>query len=248
MNGAEFDALVADIREHGQREPVVLHEGKILDGRNRYRACMEAGREPTTEDWDQDGTAQAYVVSKNLHRRHLNESQRAMIAAKLATRKREDSLRPGGAYPSTLDQQIKLSTTNREAAELLNVGESTVIAAKAVYREGSPEEIKAVEGGVAAVSTTARKIIAKKPKPPKRESIRDAGKNPERIQRRQINAEIWGHVREALCHLTSLPLPSEVVAIARAADRTGLVDDKLARSIQWLKDFSDAWTNEAEAS
>jgi hypothetical protein len=82
MSDEEFRALKADIKEHGQCEMIVLFEGRILDGRNRYRACVELGIEPDVCEIDDPKYCPdpiAYVVSHNLHRRHLTREQRADI-------------------------------------------------------------------------------------------------------------------------------------------------------------------------
>ncbi len=85
MSDDEYQALKADIAKHGQREPLVVHEGKILDGRHRYRACMELDLEPRTVSWDGRGSAVTFVISQNLHRRHLTASQRAAVAVQAST-------------------------------------------------------------------------------------------------------------------------------------------------------------------
>ena len=131
VEGAEFDELVADIREHGLHEPIVVFEDKILDGRNRYRACEAAGVEPTFTAYTGDDPT-AYVVSLNLRRRHLDESQRAMVAAKLATLKLGDNQHSEGLPIG-------------RSSELLNVGERTVARAREVQEHGTPELVSAVE-------------------------------------------------------------------------------------------------------
>lgn len=80
VDGAEFDALVSDIRANGLRQPIVLHGGMILDGGNRYRACQKAGVEPEFIDFDGDNIV-SFVLSANLHRRHLSAGQQAAIVA-----------------------------------------------------------------------------------------------------------------------------------------------------------------------
>jgi hypothetical protein len=65
----ELKALATDIFENGQREPITLFEGKILDGRNRYVACLDAGVEPLFTEYKGRHPID-YVVSLNLKRRH----------------------------------------------------------------------------------------------------------------------------------------------------------------------------------
>lgn len=80
LAGAEFDSLKADIAANGLRQPIVLLDGMILDGGNRYRACVEAGVDPTFTDYA-GGNIVSFVLSSNLHRRHLSAGQQAAIVA-----------------------------------------------------------------------------------------------------------------------------------------------------------------------
>lgn len=81
MAGDEFAALRQDIAENGLREAIWLHpDGRIIDGRNRYMACVELGVAPVYRTWDGQGSLVTFVVSLNLHRRHLTSSQKAVIA------------------------------------------------------------------------------------------------------------------------------------------------------------------------
>ena len=80
MVGAEFDALCSDIKANGLRSPVVIHDGMILDGGNRYRACLEVGIAPDVVEFDGSNIV-SFVLSANLHRRHMTPGQQAAIVA-----------------------------------------------------------------------------------------------------------------------------------------------------------------------
>jgi N6-adenosine-specific RNA methylase IME4 len=142
LEGSEFEELVADIKANGLHEGIVLLDDQILDGRNRYRACIAAGEQPLFVPYRGDDPA-AYVVSMNVARRHLSESQRAMVAAKLAT------LRDGQRADHVEGLPIG------RASDLLNVGERTIARAREVREHGAPELVTAVERGDVSVSAAA---------------------------------------------------------------------------------------------
>jgi N6-adenosine-specific RNA methylase IME4 len=115
--------------------------GKILDGRNRWRACEAAGIKSKLTPFRGDDPL-AFVISSNLHRRHLNESQRAMVGARLATMRQgaRTDLSPNG------------ERSERQAADALNVGKRSVERAREVLNSGTAELIAAVDRGALAVS------------------------------------------------------------------------------------------------
>ena len=72
MNDQELRALADNIKARGLDHDLVLHEGKILDGRNRHLACEIAGVEPTFVEWQGKGSPLEWVVGENLLRRHMS--------------------------------------------------------------------------------------------------------------------------------------------------------------------------------
>ncbi len=150
MEGCELAGLVADIQENGLRVPIVLLGNRILDGRNRYRACMEAGIRPVFEQYTGDDPL-GNVLSANLHRRHLTESQRGMVASALAT------MRQG----ARTDIAQVCAMSQEQAAKRLAVSRRTVQYACTVREQGIPELVRRAERGEINVSLAAR--IAKMP-------------------------------------------------------------------------------------
>lgn len=161
MDDVALAALTNDIRANGQIEPIAVLEGKILDGRNRWRACQTLKIEPFLK-YLNGADPLTYVLSENLHRRHLSTSQRAYIAAELETLKRG---RPG--------KDANLHVSRDDAAKMLNVSPRSVATAAFVRDHGTPEERDAVRGGAKTARRVAENIRdrqnrqgrANKPKP-----------------------------------------------------------------------------------
>jgi hypothetical protein len=156
--------MSADIKARGQEEPIVLFEGKVLDGRRRQIACYKAGVTPKVVKYKGDDPL-GFVVSKNLHRRHLGEGERAMVASKIANLKNgrpKKTPSPEGVsengHPKKTPSPEGVSgkgTSTAEAAKLMNVSESAVERAKAVNK-GTVELQEAVKAGDITLTDAAK--------------------------------------------------------------------------------------------
>ena len=113
VTGREFDELVADIKANGLREPITTKNGMILDGGNRYAACKVAGIEPATIEYSGSDIA-AFVLSKNLHRRHMTEGQRAAIVS--SAQNWEASAARGGDRKSDQSARVHFDSAADRAA------------------------------------------------------------------------------------------------------------------------------------
>jgi ParB-like chromosome segregation protein Spo0J len=151
MSKAEYDALAKDVLANGLQVPIVIFEGKILDGRHRYKAMFNLCRHKLNNDCFRvyEGTNPVeLVLSLNVNRRHLTTSQRAMIAARIATGKLGSN------------QYNAVGLTIEKAANSLNVSKASVENAKVVLEKGANEVIAKVQSGKLKIGK-AKEIVSK---------------------------------------------------------------------------------------
>ena len=150
LKGSAFDQFVDDIRNHGQQTPIsMLPDGRILDGRNRFRACKKLGVKPNIEVVDPESPV-AFVLSANMHRRHLTKSQLGCLAAEVepmfAAEAKERQRRSGGGKGRAGGDLRRKNGGNksittvrgkaaRQAATAVGAGQSYTQLAKRVKRE-----------------------------------------------------------------------------------------------------------------
>ena len=161
LGKTEMEALAADIKANGQRETIKLYDGQVIDGRNRYKACLMAGVEPIFEGVSIEGDLAAWVLSLNLHRRHLAQGQAAAIIAQI-TNWAEANTR-GGQRSTDDASEIPLKTV-ADRAKASGTSERTQRTADRVAK-ADPELVAAVAQGEIPLSAAVAKINESKPKP-----------------------------------------------------------------------------------
>ncbi len=181
MEGVDFEELVASIRDRGFHpdKPIILYDGKILDGRNRHNACRELERRgglkepPLFREWEPDGSPVDWVVDTNLCRRHLTASQKAAVAAELAplyaqeARERMLAGKKVEEDPGTdLCEGSAKGKAAAAAAKATGASQSYVEQA-AKIRRGDPELFDRVKQGEVTISA-ARQELPKEDSAPKR--------------------------------------------------------------------------------
>lgn len=227
MTPKEFGDLIEDIRENGQQLPIILHEGMILDGRHRFRACEQLGIEPKLEEWTGHGHPEVFVASMNAKRRNLSESQLAMIGAELARLKVGDVASQINGPPHGGPSPLSAAA----AAAIVGASSRTVERAKRVLNDGTPEEIDAIKKGEATVATTERKIRARKSAPP-------APKPPPQPSRQALTPRIVvpeGATVESMCReIMRRVNGGESPEDAAPAFNIGVVTFRRARDIMQL--------------
>lgn len=176
MDEEQFARLIDDIRQNGLLDPIVLYEGKILDGRHRYRACMELIETGAASDCvsvrftDYDGDAPAqFVLSHNVARRHLTASQLAMVATDFLPYLKEEAKHGGDRRSEEFSTRAETRVGTWEdrdpshegvagvAGKIVGVSGSSVRKAQRVA-EASPEKAEEVRAGEKTVERAYREV------------------------------------------------------------------------------------------
>jgi len=177
MNGDEFAALVEDIREHGVRIPVATHDGAIIDGRNRWKACKKLGIDCPTKEWNGKGSLVAFVVGLNLRRRHLTPSQSACVAAEMVPmlakeveaaareKQREGGKKAGRGRPDSSGANVRHTSrepkSSEHAARTVGVSPRYVEEALRLKRD-APAKFEDVRSGRSTLSEAKQEIRQEK--------------------------------------------------------------------------------------
>ena len=220
IDDESLNALAEDIKKNGQREPIIvayldeamIDEPVVIDGRNRHAACNLAGIEPEFKFVmslnDRELSPQViadWIISHNLHRRHLTTSQKAMVGQgylaylKEEAKKRQLSTLKQNAPETVPPKSVERSGRSEgesavQAARLVGVGKNSIRDADFVV-QNDPELAQQVRDSKVTVSAAAKRIresLNPKPEPTPEERAekmaRTALKDPENIAK--MTAEI----------------------------------------------------------
>jgi hypothetical protein len=196
LEGEEFDLLVEDIRKNGQLEPIVTVDGEILDGVNRYAACQKLGIEPVTKEY-QGTDPLGYVISENIRRRHMDVSQRSMLAQEMLPefekeakeRQREGEIKGGKARQEIGHVAIGPKEPQRardSVATLFGVSGQTIQRAKRIKAE-APEKVDDIIKGKTTVGAvdeeiSLRKYVADKAKKESKKAKKIPAERPKAVK------------------------------------------------------------------
>lgn len=172
MNDKDYAALRDDIRDHGLRQPIITLDGEILDGRNRYDACVETGTRFEIKEFD--GTDPlGFVLSLNLHRRHLSSGQQAAIVSAAQDWSKAKKAGKPVKVPNGTFTETSLDTVE-DRAKVSGASRRTQLRADKVAK-ASPELIKQVAQGGVPLSQAVEQVD---PKPTKLKKSQEPKEEP----------------------------------------------------------------------
>ena len=208
MTDQELKDLAEDIRQKGLLHDILLHEGKILDGRNRYLACKLAGVEPRFKEWKGEGSPLQWAISENMVRRHLTSSQRAVLALELLPLLENEAHERKRRGP-TIRKNLRMVEGDGEARQIaarMTGSNAAYVQRVKTIREQAPELLDTIRSGALRVPDAAR--LARLPAGERKGILRRCNGHPMtagdlREVARQVKTEIRQRAARAFARTTT---------------------------------------------
>ena len=243
----EFKALVADIRAHNLHEDIeTLDEGNgpmILDGRNRYEACLIAGVEPRFRALSDNINPQDHLISKNLMRRSPSKLERAIYAARMVTVEHGGDRRSG----SRPHFEVLKIITRADAARRIGVSQIALERASFILDHCVPELIAAIDMGIDWLTVGYADKLAHSSDDDQRQWLKDKNHviNPIKRAARPLRVPIpWTESQ-----LKALNDPEAAVVFEKVASKAkrSLSDEKAAVIFKMLTDKANHGLSDEDA-
>lgn len=171
VRGKSLTDLVTDIKDKGLLNPIVTHEKQIVDGRNRLKACKEAGVTPRFVTFHSLGlkcSVADFIWSQNIERRQLTPDQRAVIsfewASALRAKARENQKLGGMKKP------VEPIRTRAAIAERAQVTEHRIQQAEKVVKL-TPKLVPAIKSGKMKLKDAVKVADKHKPQPKRADAV-----------------------------------------------------------------------------
>lgn len=172
MDADSLVEIVSSMKATGfqKDKPIIMLGDEILDGQNRFKAAQAAGLKPTFKTFA--GTDPlAFVIRENMSRRHLTQSQRAMIAAEIAKTRGSgatiaEAAKQMGVSLDSVNIAVKLKKKSSRIAKSVMSGKMTLHKAE---KKSSPQPKSVPRGGLFANKVASESDISSKSEPAKKE-------------------------------------------------------------------------------
>lgn len=226
MSKEDLSDLAGSILVNGQKQPIILYQKKILEGRNRYLATQLAKVEPVFQEFTGDNPYQ-FAAEKHFASHKYKSAQRAMMGARLVKVSQEQ-------------QYEGVVLSNRIAGEFAQVHYDVISEARRVIDYGTPEEIRIVDSGEKGLMDIIKAVRLRGKLVPggNKKGRAPTQQMQQYVKHRRTQMVLWKELRDAMESLSHMPKASEMVRAARAVTKSSGTLKAIPAAIEWLIDFN----------
>lgn len=154
LTDEEYNNLEQSVLIEGIRDPLIVWGEILIDGHHRYLLAQEHDLEFTVKGlvFENKNSVIEWIIKNQLGRRNLNESQRALLGAKLS------NTEIGSNQYTKEGSQICEPSSQSEAARIVNVSPRSISSAKKILINADTETIKAIEKGELSLHAAEKEI------------------------------------------------------------------------------------------